>query len=466
MKNKKIIVALCAGEFVERFCFYGILSMLVLQLKSYYGMETKAALAIFGTFITLSYAGIIIGGVVTDKLIGTKSSIKLGLLFLVVGYFLVGNHTIALFYFGLTLVIIGTSLYKVSSAAKVSQYNSDNLALNEKILSYYYISMNAGAVLGPLVLGVVSQYLTLHTTFIFCSVAVAIFLSGLVRVLALMPEEGKCIFTLPRKLLGAFVFVALGLFIILCFTHAKVTVEFLVVVLVALAVGLIRAVSKGTRENNRKLFYIVILLLGCVLFFSLSLQVTGSVTLFIHSVLSRKVLGVNVPVEAFTSLDPLFVIMMSPVFIIIWKKLEGYSFHAIMKTAIGVILAAISFYFLHLSARYYQTPYALIYLVLFYFFIGSGEIAFTPAILAALSKYVPSHLKSTAFGGWYLSVSIGGYTAAAISSLISAGSVHALDQRAILASRYDNEFLFIAILGMLAGLCYVFFRKVESSVIS
>ncbi|PIQ42420.1 MAG: hypothetical protein COV52_08775 [Gammaproteobacteria bacterium CG11_big_fil_rev_8_21_14_0_20_46_22] len=416
--NARAITTLCFAELVERLSYFGLFAVIILKLDVVFHLHDARSFAIFGLFTAFSYTLLVLGGYIADKWFGARWSIVLGGILLIVANLCLATNTPDLFYMGLSLLTVGTALFKVNCTSLVGVLCVQEKSAREQAYTWLYTCMNIGGTLGPIVYGLIIALLGWSECFWLSAVLIAVALGFFCRNDAIKACEGPG----KKSLLPYGVLILLVVCVCLGFLFHTLSTATMVLMFVVAVVVLLYS-GMRTKAGHKKSFAALLLLyLACVAFFACSLQVGSSITLFIHRAVSLSILSFHIPTPWFTALDPLFVVLMAPVFIALWRALakRGREPFVSTKVAIGIALAAIAFLILYLASRAsaHSTMYTSIFwLVMANLFLGAGEICLSPAVLSCLHDYVPRSLYSTMTGAWFLFIALGGYFAGELSKL-------------------------------------------------
>ncbi|HEU4641769.1 MAG TPA: oligopeptide:H+ symporter, partial [Gemmatimonadaceae bacterium] len=144
---------LFATEMWERFSYYGMRALLILYLVNALGWSTARAANLYGTYTGLVYFTPLIGGWLADRFIGTRRSLVLGGVIIALGHFALAVPGMTMFYIGLALVVIGTGFFKPNVSTMVGQIYREGDARRDAGFTIFYMGINLGAFLGPIICG-------------------------------------------------------------------------------------------------------------------------------------------------------------------------------------------------------------------------------------------------------------------------------------------------------------------------
>src|ERR1044071_3147635 len=149
-------------ELWERFSYYGMPAILVLYMvappaQGGLGFDVKRAASIYGTFTMAVYITALPGGLAADYLLGARLAVLLGGIVIACGHSSMIFHSMTSFYLGMVLIAAGTGLLKPNISAMVGGLYRDNDPRRDSGFSIFYMGINIGAVLAPLVCGYLAQ---------------------------------------------------------------------------------------------------------------------------------------------------------------------------------------------------------------------------------------------------------------------------------------------------------------------
>ena len=436
----------------ERFSYYGMRAILVLYMTSApdaggLGYSDKLGGLVYGLYTGLVYVLALPGGWIADRFIGQRRAVVWGGVCIMTGHILLALPFSPTFFIGLIFVAIGTGFLKPNVSTIVGQLYKDEDARRDAGFSIYYMGINLGAWLGPLVVGFLAQddlfrgwLASLGIAkesawhFGFAAAAVGMFF-GLIQYFLGNPylkDAGK-LPTPPRDaaeaaknrrllvyivggVLGFPAFVGLlGVTGVVELTQDRVNYGSLVVLLLV-ATGFFVAMfttAKWTPEERRRIVAILALFIGAVFFFSVFEQAGSTFTVFADRSTDNRVLGHAFPSSWWQSVNSIFIIALAPVFGAIWtflgrrKKDPPWP----LKFGMGLILVAVGCLVMLPAARIAlgggkAGPQ---FLLLLYFFHTCGELCLSPVGLSSTSKVAPKQIAGLAMGVFFMGIGIGNY---------------------------------------------------------
>jgi len=452
------LATLFLTEMWERFTFYGMRAVLLLFLVAAvstggFGLDDKTAAAIYGLYNAGIYLAALPGGWIADRLIGAQRAIMIGGLGITLGNALLATSTTPRgFYLGLVVIVLGIGLLKPNVSAMVADLYPEGGARLDAGFTVFYIGINLGGFLGPLVIPLAQHYFGLRAGFgagaLFMAVGVLQFYftrrylgeSGLHRA-ALAAAAGAA-GTAPGRhwmqlIAGAVLLAAVlagatsGLIPIDALSLARGS-TYVIVGMAVLYFAYFFFVADLTAEERRRGVVLVVLFVGCSLFFSGYEQAGSSLNLFAERYTDRTVgwLHAVIPTGWFQSLNSLFIFIFAPFFAWIWIALARRNLNpsAPAKFAIGVILMGSGFVVMAAASAIVASgskvlPY---WLVMTYLLHTFGELCLSPVGLSYYTKLAPKRFVGQMMGMWFLAISLGNLVASLIAGDFDANNVAAM----------------------------------------
>src|ERR1044071_7204346 len=157
-------------EMWERFSYYGMRAFLILYMVAPataggLGFADARAASIYGTYTGSAWAASILGGVIADRLLGQYRTVFLGGVIIAAGHFTLAFHALPFFYTGLALIAFGTGCLKPNVSTLVGSLYAQGDTRRDAGFSIFYMGINLGAFLGPLVAGYLAEKVNWHVGF-------------------------------------------------------------------------------------------------------------------------------------------------------------------------------------------------------------------------------------------------------------------------------------------------------------
>lgn len=440
-------------EMWERFTYYGIRAVLVLFLVAAvadggFGIDDKTAAAIYGLYTAGTYLTALPGGWIADRLIGARMAVMVGGIFITVGNLLLGvAGGPAGFYIGLLIIVLGVGLLKPNVSALVGELYPEGGARLDAGFTVFYMGINVGATLGPIVTGAAQVYFGpragFYTAAVFMAAGVLQFyfwqnLLGNAGRLNAQTSSGAAV----RKPWPALMIaVALLVLIVSACTLGWIPIQALALAQSASALMVSMAVlyfayllfGAGLSLDERKrVLVLMVLFLGSVLFWSGYEQAGSSLNLFAERYTDRAIDLIHfvIPTEWFQSLNPAFIIIFAPLLAWVWVALARRNLNpsAPAKFAIGIMLVGAGFLVMAAAAKLVAGGSKVLptWLILTYLLHTFGEICLSPVGLSYSTKLAPKRLAGQIMGMWFLSLSLGNLVAGLIAGQFDAKNLAAM----------------------------------------
>lgn len=419
MNNSRTIKHLCAAELIEKFSYFGILSILILKMHTVLALSNTQTITSLGLFLTFTFAILVIAGYLSDTIISNSISLTYGGIILVVSNLLLATNSHFTFLCGMAMYCTGSALFKVNLTKLVGELSADTS--RSKNYTWLYSCTNIGSMISPVIYGFIIYHHNWWLPFILSAC--------LISAITIILHFDRI--TLTSKLIknniaqaSIWILATISLvFLSFYFLQLGSIITFLgLLSIIIYWINIFRAEPTHSRRRLMKLFAAFIL---SALFFCCSFQVAGSLTLFIQHSIQAHISQLNISTPTFTALDPLFVVVFAPLFLWLWKKFKHNNkpISIYNKIGVGLLLATASFYTYSFTANHlnFQVTMLISLLVLGYLLIGAGEISFSPDLLTQISENAPKQLKTTTMGTWYLSIAIAGYISSKLFLFISNG---------------------------------------------
>ena len=438
-------------EMWERFSYYGMRALLILFMTAApatggLGFDTVTAGAIYGLYTSMVYMATLPGGWMADRVIGPQRAVLVGGSLIASGHFSMAVPTLTTFYLGLVLIVIGTGLLKGNVSVIVGRLYRHDDVRRDAGFSIFYMGINTGAFVAPLVCGYLGQRVSWHVGFAAAGVGMVL---GLVQYAlgrkylgeaGLRPADPGSPEALVRQkrdatrwIVGAaalVILVGLGAYTGVIPVTAKQIADAAGYMLLGLSVGFFAWVflSGGwTRTERNHLIVIGVLFAGYALFSSVFEQAGSTLNLFADRNTSNSVFGWSFPSSWFQSANPLFVIAFAPMFAWLWIRLasRGQEPGAPAKFGFGLLLVGLGFAVLIPPARQ-GTLVSPGWLTLTYLLHTWGELSLSPVGLSAMTRLAPVRIGGLVMGVWFLGTSVGNYVGGRVAGFYESMSLPSL----------------------------------------
>jgi len=394
---------LFATEMWERFSYYGMRALLVLYVVAAtnaqnpgLGWDEPQALKLYAWYTGFVYLTPLLGGWLADNYLGQRRSVIIGGVLMALGQFalaappaLLGNagafeagllgvafpSTPVTFYLGLILLIAGNGFFKPNISTMVGDLYEQGDARRDGAFTVFYMGINLGAFIAPLVCSTLGEDPAWGWRVGFFAAGVGMTLSVLIQV------------AFARRFIG------------------EVGIEPAARRALALAGGAHKALTPDEVDRLKVIFVVFVFV---VMFWAAFEQAGGLMNLFADQYTDRSLGSFTVPTGWFQSLNPLFIVVLAPLFSMLWGGLgrRGLSPSTPAKMYSGLILTAVGFMFLVVAVfemqRAADVRAGMLWLVFAYLFHTLGELCISPVGLSMVTKLAPLRLASLMMGVWLL----------------------------------------------------------------
>ncbi len=419
-------------ELWERFSYYGMRALLVLFMVDTVnaggmGLDDKTASAIYGLYTAFVYLGALPGGWIADRLLGAQRAVWIGGLVIAAGHFTLAIPSTSAFFVGLVLVVVGTGLLKPNVSAIVGQLYPEGGARRDAGFTIFYMGINMGAFLGPLICSYLGEKVNWHAGFGAAGVGMLLGVIQYKRSAGRLGDAGLHSAAPPSEaggvdrawypVIGGCVIVlaavVMGLTGILEF-NALVLAQNTTYVIEGLAFAFfvyIFSLGKLTPMERKHTLVIVALFITSAVFWSGFEQAGSSLNLFADRHTDRMVFGFEIPAGWFQSLNPFYIVVLAPIFAAVWVKLARRQLDPSMpgKFALGLLILGLGFLVMVVAAKIVvagnqAAPY---WLILTYLLHTMGELCLSPVGLSSVTKLAPKRFVGQMMGIWFLATSLG-----------------------------------------------------------
>ena len=176
-KHPRGLYVLFATEMWERFSFYSMLALFTLYLQNPqegFGWTTPQATKLYALYLALVYFSPLVGGWIADKKLGYRKSVMVGGFFFMAGHLLLSFRSIPIMYVALGCLVVGNGFFKPNVSAMVGKLYSEGSHLKDRAYNIFYMGINVGAFLAPLVMEVMRQKFGYHPAFATAAVGMVI----------------------------------------------------------------------------------------------------------------------------------------------------------------------------------------------------------------------------------------------------------------------------------------------------
>ena len=411
-------------ELWERFGYYTVQGILALYFIRHLGYSDTESYYTFGAFTALVYGMVVIGGYLGDKVLGTKRTIVLGLVVLALGYLSLAITDREHVFLALGLICVGNGLFKANPSNLLSKCYEKNDPRLHGGFTLYYMSINIGSIVALFIGPALSSRYGYSSAYLVSAIGLVM---GLLNywlqhhhVAHINTEADKRIITLPHwvmVLIGIVIFTEISAYLL---QHVMLAKNLLWIICFFVLGIYFYMMRNESRASCIRMIVALILMVEAVLFFTLYQQMPTSLNLFaVHNV-NSVFFGFTIDAQSFQALNPVWIVLMSPVLAWIYKSLhsKGVSFSIAYKFALGMTMCGVSFLMLYFS-RYFYTGNGIIsswWLVISYLFQSLGELLVSALGVAMVAELVPRRIAGFVMGMWFITSAIAGFVGATVAS--------------------------------------------------
>ena len=484
MGHPRGLAVLFFAEMWERFSFYGMRALLIFYLTEHWLFGDSVSTGIYAAYGSMVYLMPVIGGYLADRLLGFRKAVVFGAILLVCGHTgmafegeaarLVDGEVVRdeaalqVFYFSLAFIIMGVGFLKSSISNIVGQlYDRDtDTSRRDAGFTIFYMGINLGAVSASLLCGYLGQ--TYGWAYGFGLAGIGMFI-GLVTFIWGRPWlEGagepanpkylaeKVVFGLNREWLTYL--GGLGGVIVAWFLMQRIGLVSGTLYLTAsvAAAGVIYyAWSKCDVRERGRLLVLLFLTAVSVVFWALFEQAGSSLNLFTER---NILLPSGVQASQLQSLNPAFIIMLAPLFSMLWVGLarRGWEPSLPAKFGFGVLQAGLGFGALVIGCSQADSAgqVAFMWIALAYLLHTTGELCLSPIGLSAVTSLSPVRIVGSMMGIWFLSSAFAHTVAGLIAQTASVSESPGAEIDAVQSlAIYGDTFEFLLYVGAAVGIC-------------
>lgn len=434
-------------EMWERFSYYGMRAILVLYMthqiaEGGLGFKDGKAGAVYGLYTSMVYLMCLAGGWIADRITGQRRAVMLGGMLITAGEFSLAVPGDIFFYLGLVLLMFGTGFLKGNVSTIVGQLYPKGDPRRDAGFSIFYMGINLGALISPIIVGYVGERVSWRMGFAVAGIGM---LAGVVQFLlggkhlgnaGLHPASTGDARKDEQQRRGAIraVAIGLGVFAMLAVLPAsgavQLTAETIANVqgwcLLAISVAVFGWLifSRGwSPEERKRSAAVFVLFVAAAIFWGSFEQAGSSLNLFAERNTSRYVFGWEFPASWFQFVQPIFVVVLAPVFAWVWISLGRKQSEppAPAKFSLGLLFAGLAFAILVPAAKMTEggVQAGIWWLIGTYLLQTIGELCLSPVGLSAMTKLAPDRAQGFIMGIWFLAASVGNWFAGKAASVYS-----------------------------------------------
>jgi proton-dependent oligopeptide transporter, POT family len=376
------LYVLFATEMWERFSFYTMLAMFTLYLRDTtgqgFGWTVDQATGLYANYLMFVYASPLVGGWLADKLLGYRKAVMFGGLFFIAGHLLLSFRSVAIMYVALACLVIGNGFFKPNVSAMVGNLYPDGSRLKDRAYNIFYMGINCGAFLAPLVAELVQGRFGFHPAFAVAAGGMAISVWILWQFKAHIEAADRARGAVSKDQPSE----------------------------VKLAIDAV--------PDARRIGALIVVFLIVIVFWMVFHQNGSTLTYWGNENTAWNVSGI-----VSNAINPGWVILLTFPLVGFWKWCDrkGLEPSTPTKMVFGMIATSVAFFILFIAAKLGEAsvtgenPYTFkvspAWLIGAYAVLTLGELMLSPMGLSLVSKVAPTRLRGLMMGGWFVATAIG-----------------------------------------------------------
>ncbi len=435
LKHPPGLKILFMTEMWERFSFYGMRALLVLYLVKALNYPKHQALMVYAIYSGLIYITPILGGYIADRWLGARKGLFIGSLIMMMGHFAMAFES--WLYFALGLLILGNGFFKPNASLLVGRlYSEENAILVPAGYTIFYMGINLGALLSPLIAGTLGEHV--HWSYGFGAAGIGMMI-GFITLFwgqkllggvglppgqeSLTPRDWSHIFLIALAAVPFFGATFLLWDVIDYGWHATARVGHMMIGLSIFVLVFAVPFFSSSRHNPipltyeewRQIFVLGVIFLFVICFWIGFEQAGGRMSLFVDEHVDRTILGFKTPTSWFQALNPLLIVILAPIMAWVWGSVHVSN---IVKQAFGLLALSLGFMTMGLASHeaLVHGRISPLWLCGVFFFNTLGELMVSPIGLTLFSQLSPARFASMLMGMWFLASGIANYLAGVVGA--------------------------------------------------
>jgi POT family proton-dependent oligopeptide transporter len=424
--HPKGLYMLFFAEMWERFSYYGMRALLIFYLTKHWLFDDGKSNLIYGAYTSLVYITPVLGGYLADRYLGQRRAVLFGGILLMCGHFLMAvegtggqnDPFINVFWLALAFIIVGSGFLKANISVMVGQLYKLTDVRRDGAYTIFYMGINLGAAVGTILVGYLGE--TIGWGYGFGLAAVGMLAGLVVFVLGrkTLHGAGEAPVALPRS--REFTLYGVGLAAVAVIwalvQYQDVIQNLLIISGLALLGYVVWQALKLEPHARDRIFAILFLIALNPLFWGLFEQAGGSINLYTDRYVDRA----GVPASLFQSINPIYIILIAPMFAALWIALgrRGLEPSAPAKFGLALLQVGAGFLVFVWGATAFavgpEGQTAVIFVFLLYLLHTTGELCLSPVGLSAMNRLAPRFMASLIMGAWFYMTAVGNFVAGKI----------------------------------------------------
>ena len=417
------LVNLFGVELWERFSFYGMLTILGYYL--YYsvadgglGLPKTTATGIVGAYGGLVYLSTVLGGWVADRVLGMERTVFYGGVVVMLGHIslavLPGMAGVAV---GLVLIALGAGALKANASSLLGTLYEEGDPRRDGGFTLFYLGINLGAFIGPLLTGLLQTRLGFHYGFGAAAVGMALGLTQYVVFRRNLGEHGRTVaHPLSRQAFWRAAAVAAAVLAVIGVGFAtgvvrlanlsQVTTALILLASAAYFAAMLTSGRVSPLERTRVRAFIPLFVANAV-FWSLFQQIFTVLAIYSDERMNWSIFGWTAPSSWIGSIEPVWIILLSPVFAVMWTRLGRRAPTTPRKFALGVIGMGLAFLVFLSMAGTSGRSVPVLFVVGVMGVFAVSELLLSPIGLSVTTQLAPNAFRAQMMALYFFSVGLG-----------------------------------------------------------
>ncbi|MBS1239870.1 MAG: peptide transporter [Proteobacteria bacterium] len=431
MGHPRGLFVLFYAEMWERFSYYGMRALLILYLTKFWLFSDGKSNLIYGAYGSLVYITPVLGGLIADRWLGQRKAVIFGGVLLALGHLFMAvegaqgitdplmkqaDPAINVFWMALALIIVGSGFLKANISVIVGQLYRMTDVRRDAAYTIFYMGVNVGAALGTILVGYLGETIGWSWGFGLAGIGMV---AGLIIFAIGKPAlrgEGEPPAPLTRPNEAKLYAIGVGSVAVIwaLIQYQDVIQNLLIVSGIAMLGYTLYEAFKLPKEPRERMFAILFLIALNPVFWGLFEQAGGSINLYTDRFVDRQ----GVPTSLFQSINPIYIVLLAPLFAGMWQWLgkRGLEPSAPAKFGLALVQVGLSFLVFVWGANSVgaeaMTPVLFVFLL--YLLATTGELCLSPVGLSAMTRLSPAHLASFIMGAWFYMTAVGQFVAGKI----------------------------------------------------
>lgn len=485
--HPKGLYVLFFTEMWERFSYYGMRAILVLFLTKQLMMDKAFSSEIYGSFTGLVYLTPIIGGYMADRYWGNRKSIIVGGFLMAIGQFMLFFSGMAsnefLTYAALGVLVFGNGFFKPNISTMVGQLYPENDQRIDSAYTIFYMGINLGAFLAPLVCGWLGENIAFKWGFFAAGVGMLISTFSFIwlKNKYLLSPSGDQIGVEPNnarlkegesnveskvdnKQLGI---ISLGSLLLFLLFNQVLGFDVFGAIIFAFAISIPATIifdHSLTKTEKDRIWVIFISAFFVIFFWSAFEQAGASLTFFADEQTDRMIFGWEMPASWFQSFNAAFIVIFAPAFSAMWLRMGDRQPSSPKKQAFGLALLALGYLYIAfgVNGAGADEKVSMMWLTVLYLLHTFGELCLSPIGLSMVNKLAPARLASLLMGVWFLANATANKFAGMLSALYPEEGSSTSFMGYMMTNTYDFFMLFVVMAGIASVILFILSKRLQN----